>query len=227
MWRDCYGYEQDVTFLMLKPNTGLLDLAYESMNAEAQSVTMCFRTGFLSFPKALSRFQVFGKTFKGGLPIDGLITNLFETAYVHRAIAASRLRWFISDFVIKRVLWFLTGSQAGMNQHVGALPQERLGRAYVFLNKSSKAMPYLNRPYKETNAFLEFIGNKYIDLPEDADSKKCVDTCTFPTEIDKYGRVHFQPRPERKDWQRMKDRIVRPNCIIFCTGQATRPCTSL
>lgn len=212
---------------MLKPNTRLLDIAYESMKADAQSVTMCFRTGFLSFPKALSRFQVFGKTFKGGLPIDGLITNLFETAYVHRSIAASRLRWFVSDFVIKRVLWFLTGTQAGMNQHVGALPKERLGRAYVFLNKSSKAMPYLNRPYKETNAFLEFIGNKYIDLPEDAISKKWVDTCTFPTEIDKSGRVHFQPRPERKDWQRMKERIVRPNCIIYCTGQATRPRTFL
>ena len=90
------------------------DVAYEAMKGDANSVTMCFRTGFLSFPKALSRFKVFGKQFKGGLPIDGLITNLFETAYVHRAIAASRFRWFVSDFVIKRVLWFLTGTQAGM-----------------------------------------------------------------------------------------------------------------
>lgn len=91
-----------------------MDVAYEAMKGDAKSVTMCFRTGFLSFPKALSRFKVFGKQFKGGLPIDGLITNLFETAYVHRAIAASRFRWFVSDFVIKRVLWFLTGTQAGM-----------------------------------------------------------------------------------------------------------------
>jgi dimethylaniline monooxygenase (N-oxide forming) len=179
---------------------------------------MCFRTGFLSFPKALSRFQVFGQTFKGGLPIDGLITNLFETAYVHRAIAKSRLRWFVSDFVIKRVLWFLTGTQAGMNQHVGALPNERLGRAYVFLNKSNKAMPYLNRPYKETHAFLDFIGNKYVDPPEDANSEKWIDTCTFPTKVDESGRVHFQPRPERKDWRRMKDKMVRPNCVVYCTG---------
>jgi dimethylaniline monooxygenase (N-oxide forming) len=188
------------------------------VKADAVSVTMCFRTGFLSFPKSLSRFQVFGQTFKGGLPIDGLITNLFETAYVHRAIAKSRLRWFVSDFVIKRVLWFLTGTQAGMNQHVGALPKERLGRAYVFLNKSSKAMPYLNRPYKETNAFLEFIGNKYVDPPEDANSEKWVDTCTFPTKIDESGRVHFQPRPDRKDWRRMKDKMVLPDCVVYCTG---------
>jgi dimethylaniline monooxygenase (N-oxide forming) len=120
-----------------------MDIAYEAIKADAQSVTMCFRTGFLSFPKVLNRFQVFGKTFGGSLPIDGLITNLFETAYVHRAIAKSRLRWFVSDSVIKRVLWFLTGSSCGCNQYVGGLPEDRLGRAYVFLNKSHKAMPYL------------------------------------------------------------------------------------
>ena len=81
-----------------------MDIAYEAIKANAQSVTMCFRTGFLSFPKVLNRFQIFGKTTGGNLPIDGLITNLFETAYVHRAKAKSRLRWFVSDFVIKRVM---------------------------------------------------------------------------------------------------------------------------
>lgn len=179
---------------------------------------MCFRTGFLSFPKQLSRFQVFGKTFSGGLPIDGLITNLFETTYVHRAIAQSRLRWFISDFVIKRVLWFLTGTQAGVNQHVGVLPKERLGRAYVFLNKSNKAMPYLNRPYQKHDSILSFIGNRYIDPPEDANSNRFVDTCTWPQSVDSTGRVIFQPNPGRKDWQRLKNREVRPNCVIYCTG---------
>lgn len=99
---------------------------------------MCPRTRFLSFPKSPSRFQVSSKTFSGGIPSDGLITNLFETAYVHRAIAQSRLRWLVSDFVIKRGLCFLTGTQAGMNQHHGGLPQERLGRAFVFLNKSTR-----------------------------------------------------------------------------------------
>ena len=195
-----------------------LDIAYEAIKADAQSVTMCYRTGFLSFPKALSRFQVFGRQFKGGLPIDGLITNLFETAYVHRAIAKSRLRWFVSDFVIKRVLWFLTGTQAGVNQHIGSLPPERLGRAFVFLNKSNKAMPYLNRPYQTKDPFRDFIGNKYVDPPEDANSDRWVDTCTFPSCIDDTGAVIFEARPERKDWQRMKNKALRPNCVIYCTG---------
>ncbi|EAW06330.1 flavin-containing monooxygenase [Aspergillus clavatus NRRL 1] len=195
-----------------------MDIAYESIKADAQSVTMCFRTGFLSFPKQLSRFQVFGKTFKGGLPIDGLITNLFETAYVHHAIARSRLRWFVSDFVIKRVLWFLTGTQAGMNQHVGELPPDRLGRAYVFLNKSNKAMPYLNRPYQTRNPLLSLIGNRYIDPPEDANSDRYVDTCTWPQSIDNTGTVTFTPDPKRKDWQRMKTKTVKPDCVVYCTG---------
>jgi dimethylaniline monooxygenase (N-oxide forming) len=166
---------------------------------------------------------VLGKTFKGGLPIDGLITNLFETAYVHRAVAKSRLRWFISDFVIERVLWFLTGTQVGMNQHVGGLPKERLGRAYVFLNKSNKAMAYLNRPYKKHNPFLSFIGNRYIDPPEDANSDRWVDTCTWPQYIDSTGRVVFDPKPDRKDWQRLKNKTLRPNCIVYCTGSVFTP----
>ncbi|KAF2204514.1 dimethylaniline monooxygenase [Delitschia confertaspora ATCC 74209] len=194
-----------------------MDIAYEAIKADATAVTMCYRTGFLSFPKALSRFKVFGKQFKGGLPIDGLITNLFETAYVHRAIANSRLRWFVSDFVIKRVLWFLTGTQAGMNQHVGALPHDRLGRAYVFLNKSSKAMPYLNRPYKEKHP-LAFLGNGYVDPPEDANSDRWVDTCSFPSSVDETGRVIFEPSEGRKDYRRLKNQEVRPNCVVFCTG---------
>ena len=195
-----------------------MDIAYEAIKANAQSVTMCFRTGFLSFPKVLNRFQVFGKTTGGSLPIDGLITNLFETAYVHRAIAKSRLRWFVSDFVIKRVMWFLTGTQAGCNQHVGGLPSERLGRAYVFLNKSHKAMPYLNRPYKKRDPVLEFMGNKYLDPPEDANSDRWVDTCSFPSSINADGTVAFEPRPDRKDWRRLKDTPVKPDCVVYCTG---------
>lgn len=195
-----------------------MDIAYEAIKANAQSVTMCFRTGFLSFPKQLSRFQVFGKTFKGGLPIDGLITNLFETAYVHRAIAKSRLRWFVSDFVIKRVLWFLAGSHFGLNQHVGGLPEGRLGRAYVFLNKSNKAMPYLNRPYKQSNRFLDAIGNRYVDPEEDAKSQRWIDTCTFPIGVDGAGKVEFEPKPDRKDWQRLKSKEVRPDCVVYCSG---------
>ena len=103
------------------------------------------------------------------------------------------------------------------SQHVGALPHAQLGRAFVFLNKSSKAMPYLNRPYKESHP-LAWIGNGYVDPPEDAESKRWVDTCSFPQQIDSTGRVMFEERPDRKDWRRMKNVEVRPDCIVYCTG---------
>ena len=209
---------QDHDILLLGCGETAMDIAYEAIKAPARSVTMCFRTGFLSFPKVLNRFRVFGKTFGGRLPIDGLITNLFETAYVHHKIRESRMRSIISDRVIKKVMWFLTGTQEGCNQHVGALPNEILGRSYVFLNKSHRAMPYLNRPYKRKQPFLDFIGNKYMDPPEDAQSDRFVDTCTFPERLDETGRVVFKPRPDRKDWQRLKDKAVRPSLIIYATG---------
>jgi dimethylaniline monooxygenase (N-oxide forming) len=209
---------QDHDILLLGCGETAMDIAYEAIKAPARSVTMCFRTGFLSFPKVLNRFRVFGKTFGGRLPIDGLITNLFETAYVHHKIRESRMRSIISDRVIKKVMWFLTGTQEGCNQHVGALPNEMLGRSYVFLNKSHRAMPYLNRPYKQKQPLLDFIGNEYMDPPEDAQSDRFVDTCTFPERLDETGRVVFKPRPDRKDWQRLKDKVVRPSLIIYATG---------
>jgi dimethylaniline monooxygenase (N-oxide forming) len=42
---------------------------------------------------------------------------------------------------VKLVLKFLTGTSAGCNQWCGELPEHKQGRAYVFLNKSAKAMP--------------------------------------------------------------------------------------
>lgn len=93
-----------------------MDIAYESCKAGAEEVTLCHRGGYLSFPKVLNNFKLFGINFDGELSIDGLITNLFETAYVHPWVKRTHLRWFVSDFVIKRVLWFMTGTQAGCNQ---------------------------------------------------------------------------------------------------------------
>lgn len=51
-----------------------MDLAYESCKAGAKEVTLCYRGGYLSFPKVLNSFEMFGVKFDGELPIDGLIT---------------------------------------------------------------------------------------------------------------------------------------------------------
>lgn len=51
-----------------------MDLAYESCKGGAKEVTLCHRGGYLSFPKVLNSFELFGVKFDGELPIDGLIT---------------------------------------------------------------------------------------------------------------------------------------------------------
>ncbi|KAJ7632147.1 hypothetical protein FB45DRAFT_1145231 [Roridomyces roridus] len=198
-----------------------MDLAYEAAKAGAKEVVLCTRSGFLSFPKALNDFEILGVPFKSdraGVPIDTLITNLAETAYVHPWVAAARIRWFVSDFVLRGVLWFLTGTQAGCNQWVGELEPERLGRAYVFLNKSHKAMPYINRPYKSRPAILEYM-SKYIDSPEDMPphTNFAVDLAPFPTHFLPNGRAVF-PSLKRKDAIRMAKRDVRPDLVIYATG---------
>ncbi|KAL1661710.1 hypothetical protein GGF50DRAFT_60535 [Schizophyllum commune] len=198
-----------------------MDLAYEAAKAGAEEVVLCSCRGFLSFPKALNNFELFGFKFDSPtpIPIDSLITNLAETAYVHPWVAASHIRWFISDFVIKRVLWLLTGTQAGCNQWVGELEPERLGRAYVFLNKSHKAMPYINRPYRKRSKYLDYL-SRYIDPPEDSPPQTSftVDLAPFPERFLPNGRAIFPYNPRRKDSIRMADRDVRPDTVIFATG---------
>ncbi|KAJ3474853.1 hypothetical protein NLI96_g12218 [Meripilus lineatus] len=162
-----------------------MDLAYESAKAGAKEVVLCSRAGFLSFPKALNDFEVFGFKFesKNPVPIDSLITNFAETAYV-----------------------------------VGELEPERLGRAYVFLNKSHKAMPYINRPYRTRPAFMDYL-SRYIDPPEDMPPRTdfTVDLAPFPSHFLPSGRAVF-PLSKRKDAIRMNRRDVRPDTVIYATG---------
>ncbi|BGP13776.1 hypothetical protein JCM10213v2_001714 [Rhodosporidiobolus nylandii] len=201
-----------------------MDLAYASIKAGAEEVVLCSRGGFLSFPKVLNNFTLFGSTFDGHLPIDGLITNLFESCYVHPWVAGSHLRWFVSDFVIKRVLWLLTGTMAGCNQWVGELPPERLGRAYVFLNKSHAATTYINRPYRSRSKLMSFI-SEYHDPPADVATPGVVEMAPWPVGFSESGAVKWdwdacdkRGGSWRKVRQRMEGRRVEPNLVLFASG---------
>ncbi|KPV75634.1 uncharacterized protein RHOBADRAFT_52680 [Rhodotorula graminis WP1] len=201
-----------------------MDLCYFAIKAGAEEVVLCSRQGFLSFPKRLENFRVFGVTFDGDLPIDGLITNLFESTYVHPWVAATHFRWFMSDFVIKRVLWLLTGTSAGCNQWVGELPPERLGRAFVFLNKSHKASTFLNRPYRKRSKFLSLL-SEYHDPPEDAATPGVAEMAPWPTGFSEDGAVQWdweacgrRGGSWKKVKERMQDRRVEPNLVLFASG---------
>lgn len=89
--------------------------------------------------------------------------------------------------------------------------------AYVFLNKSSRAMPYINREWKPRFRLGQLFAS-YIDPPADAQSKASISMATFPTHADEDGRVHFTPSKERKDYQKIKDRVIKPDLVVYCTG---------
>lgn len=195
-----------------------MDVAYESVISPAKKVSMGVRGGFLSFPKVLNNFRVLGSTFDGNLPIDGLITNLFETAYVHPWVAASHLRWFVSDFVIRRVLWVLTGTQAGCNQWAGELPPERQGRAYVFLNKSAKAMQFINRPYRKMSRLHQLLAH-YIDPPvPEGVTDPTIHMVPFPSKFDSEGRAVFPRPPKHREKETGWKEECKPDLVVLCTG---------
>ncbi|KAL1413337.1 hypothetical protein Q8F55_001096 [Vanrija albida] len=196
-----------------------MDLGYEGVLAPAKKVWMGVRSGFLSFPKVLNNFRVFGTTYDGALPIDGLITNLFETAYVHPWVASSHLRWFVSDFVIRRVLWLLTGTMAGCNQWAGELPPERQGRAFVFLNKSGKAMQFINRPFAHMSALHRAFFH-YIDppLPRGIDDPT-IDIVPFPERFDPNdGSAVLPPPPAHRSKETAWKSKCDPDLVVLATG---------
>lgn len=139
---------------------------------------------------------------------------------MHPWVAASHIRWFISDSVIKRVLWVLTGTQAGCNQWAGELPPERQGRAYVFLNKSARAMQFINRPYYNLSRLHRLLAH-YIDppLPAGVDDPT-IHVVPFPKKFDETGKAIFPPPPKH----RAKERGVtaagecKPDLVVLCTG---------
>lgn len=74
---------KDKSVLIMGTGETGMDLSYLAVKGGARQITLSTRSGFLSFPAVVSDFRVLGVDFDGSLPIDGLITNLFETAYVH------------------------------------------------------------------------------------------------------------------------------------------------
>jgi dimethylaniline monooxygenase (N-oxide forming) len=106
----------------------------------------------------------------------------------------------------------------GCNQWAGELPSERLGRAYVFLNKSHKAIPYINKPFKPRRRLMSLFAS-YIDPPEDAQSSATIDLAPWPAWFDPDGSVVFgSSRDGYKEAKRMKVKKVKPDVVVYATG---------
>ena len=78
-WRDV---------LILGCGETAMDIAHETIKADAKSTTICFRTNSSLSQKLTRSDKCLGGLSKAGwLPIDGPITDLCETAHVHHAVA--------------------------------------------------------------------------------------------------------------------------------------------
>eukprot|EP00939_MAST-03C_sp_MAST-3C-sp1_P001414 g1414.t1 len=112
-----------------------LDIARHALEADASSVTLSHRTGWLSVPKQLPN----------KVPLDIYITNLFEASREHRWIDRYRVKWFVATFFIRLFFFLGTGTSKGFDQWAGTKSVVR--RGYWFVNKQCGPMPQINKPY--------------------------------------------------------------------------------
>jgi dimethylaniline monooxygenase (N-oxide forming) len=60
------------------------------------------------------------------VPTDTSLVSLFDTAYVHPLLRRSSLLWDYYDQWIKKMFFYISGTQYGLDQWVGGLPPEKL-----------------------------------------------------------------------------------------------------
>jgi dimethylaniline monooxygenase (N-oxide forming) len=92
-----------------------------------------------------------------------------------------------------------------------------------FVLQSHKAMPYINRPYRNRPAFMDYF-SKYVDPPEDSPPQTdfTVDLAPFPTHFTEEGRAVFPLAKRndgsiRKDALRMAGRDFRPDTVRYAS----------
>jgi dimethylaniline monooxygenase (N-oxide forming) len=99
-----------------------------------------------------------------------------------------------------------------------------LSQAYVFLNKSQKAMTFINRPYFARSRLLSFLSS-YSDPEEDVNTPGQVEIMPAPVGVDSNGRMKFDWEATKQrggSWvkvaKRMEGRKCEPDLVILATG---------
>lgn len=84
-------------------------------------------------------------------------------------------------------------------------------QAYVFLNKSHKAMHFLNRPYRQRSSLLSWI-SEYHDPPADVATEGVVEMAPFPESVGHGGVVSWdwgKCRAKGGSWVEVAKRLER------------------
>jgi len=172
-----------------------LDLSYRAAVAHATSVVLSARSGFLSVPHE----------WYDGAPLDSFITNLFECAYQHRWLEYFKIKWRFTTPFIRLAFMIGSGSSSGWNQWAGTKTTV-VARGHHIINKSVKAMAYINRPLKKKSFLGRWIYSKLDDVTDP--TAPDIQT-TYATPMKALGGKQIE----------MSDGSVQEfDMIVFCTG---------
>ncbi|KAH7307991.1 dimethylaniline monooxygenase [Stachybotrys elegans] len=203
------------------------DIAHLAVTSPTTRVVLCHRDGFHFAPKRNPGpvvLPILGRKLnpeEPGIPIDVSRANMFDTTYVHPRLRNSMILWEYYNYYIKLLLWFCSGTTAGMDQWIGEISPERHHPSKIFFNKSMKVCPYISKPYRPATPGPQLwryaLRSALIQTPIPDVGSRQVDLAPWPAEINKHGIVRFidNGRPE---YQRLKDEVVRPDMIVYCTG---------
>ncbi|GBG28516.1 Dimethylaniline monooxygenase N-oxide-forming 2 [Hondaea fermentalgiana] len=114
-----------------------LDISYRAIQV-TDNVRLCSRSGFLSVPYVIGN----------GLPLDTFITNLCECSHLHPLLERLKVKWLFTTPFIRLGFLLGTGSSVGYNQWAGGKDSSLVQRGWLIINKSTDAMPFINRAVK-------------------------------------------------------------------------------
>ena len=174
-----------------------MDIAYHATGV-SKSVAMVIRDGFLSAPTRLT----------DNVPLDTFITNLFECSYVHPYVEKFRIKQMITTVFFRAGFLIFTGASVGYNQWVGGLANVK--RGYHIINKQDKALPYLNRPYKQKS----WRGRWFYKDPLDDPKRHYIRV--YKNEVKNVVEVADSETSTRVIFT--DDRAATFDLIILCTG---------
>lgn len=144
-----------------------LDIVYRAIQT-TQDVTLSVRSGFLSVPARLE-----------GVPLDTLISNLFECSHLHPLLERWKVKWKFTTPFIRLAFLLASGSSCGYNQWAGCKDSSQVQRGHLIINKSTDAMPFINRAVKKRswlgrNVFYDKVNKDCILADREIDIKRGV-----------------------------------------------------
>lgn len=92
-----------------------------------------------------------------GVPLDTLITNMCECSHLHPLVEQYQLKWKATTPFIRLAFLLGTGSSRGYNQWAGCKESAQVQRGWLIINKSTAAMPFMNRKAKEGTILGKYV----------------------------------------------------------------------